>query len=141
MARHLHEQSGGDPSAQGPVSDLANEPAARVASSDFPDTPPGNRPRQGDSDLTDEQLADFAGRLGLVDDPASVDDPGPHDTARRPGDATSDRRGVRGRFARARRSVRRPAARVLVVAGGAVATAGTTAGAWMRAAGERLEPR
>jgi hypothetical protein len=131
MSRHLHEQSGGDPSAQGPVSDLATEPAARVASSDFPDTPPGNRPRQGDSDLTDEQLADFAGRLGLVDDPASVDDPGPDDPARRP------RRGVSGRLVRARRSVRRPVARVLVVAGGAIATAG----AWIRAAGERLESR
>jgi hypothetical protein len=84
MARRLHEQSGGNPRAQGPVPELANEPPSPRAGHDFPDTPEGNRPRDGGGDLSDEQLDDFAARLGLTDEPAS-DDTG--------SDATADRRG------------------------------------------------
>ena len=136
MARHLHEQSGGDPSAQGPVPELANEPASPRADHDFPDTPEGNRPRAGGGDLTDEQLDDFAARLGLADEAASgepADDGGP-ETADR-GDAETGRavRAVRVWAGR----LRPPTARVLV----AVGRVATTAGARVRSFGERLDQR
>lgn len=70
MARHLHEQSGGNPRDQGPVPELANEPVSPRADDDFPDTPEGNRSAAGEGDLTDEQLDDLADRLGLSDDAA-----------------------------------------------------------------------
>ncbi|MFP5487232.1 MAG: hypothetical protein ACLGHQ_02850, partial [Acidimicrobiia bacterium] len=68
MARHLREQSGGHPADHGPVPELANEPPSPRQHEDFPDRPAGNRPAGGGGgDLTDEQLDDFAARLGLRD--------------------------------------------------------------------------
>lgn len=136
MARHLHEQSGGDPSAQGPVPELANEPPSPRADHDFPDTPEGNRPRAGGGDLTDEQLDDFAARLGLVDEVESgdtIDDGGPETDDQGDEGTGSAVRAVRVWAGR----VRPRTARVLVVVGRVT----TTAGARVRSFGERLDQR
>lgn len=63
MARHLHQQAGGDPS-QGPVREMANPTPSPEAGHDFPDTPPENRRSVG-GDLSEQQLADMADRMGL----------------------------------------------------------------------------
>lgn len=146
MARHLHEQSGGNPRDQGPVPELANEPRSPRADEDFPDAPEhDDRPRRG-GDLTDEQLDDFASRLGLTEDPdADPDDANPHDTD--PDDAESDDvesdagsddrrvRRVSAVVVRRVRVVRRPVGRVMIV----VARAASGTGDWLRSRGERLQ--
>lgn len=134
MARHLHEQSGGDPTDQGPVPELANEPRSPRSNEDFPDAPETEGRSGPGGDLTDEQLEDFADRLGLIEDDGT--DRG------RPGEDHADgdeRDGARSaRAGRAVRSLvgqaRRPAARLLVMVGGAT----STAGARLRSTGERL---
>lgn len=122
MARHLHEQSGGDPAAQGPVPELANEPRSPRSDEDFPDAPETAERSGPGGDLTDEQLEDFADRLGL----------GGRDAGR------DDGVGPRGRSEQivgsGLRRVRRVAARLLVTGGGAMNAAGSR----VRAAGERL---
>lgn len=68
MARHLHQEAGGDP-AQGPVRELANEPPSPRADEDFPDAPDErSAPSGGRGDLDADELDDFARRLGLTDD-------------------------------------------------------------------------
>lgn len=128
MARHLHEQSGGDPSAQGPVPELANEPPSPRSADDFPDAPePGGRTGPG-GDLTDEQLEDFADRLGLGGRDDGQDRTRPND----------DGAGLRARSERIARSgvgrARQATARLLVIVGGATKAAGSR----LRATGERL---
>lgn len=136
MARHLRAQSGGNPADHGPVPELANEPASPRQAEDFPDTPAGNRPSGGGGDLTDEQLDDFAARLGVSERDDEPDDE-PRDTG---GGADSEEAG--GTRVRARRRalvvvrvLRRPTARVLLVLGRSTAAAGGR----IRSLGERLD--
>lgn len=66
MARHLHQQAGGDPS-QGPVREMANPTPSPEVGQDFPDAPSSNRESVG-GDLSEQQLADMAERMGLGGD-------------------------------------------------------------------------
>lgn len=145
MARHLREQSGGNPADHGPVRELANRPASPRSNEDFPDAPgPGERTGPG-GDLSDEQRRDFATRLGLGDD--AVGD-GEERRERVPrGDAREERaadsagtgpsRGARRRVTQVViRGVRRPVATVLIVVSRGVGTTGR----WLHSAGERIAP-
>lgn len=150
MARHLREQSGGNPADHGPVRELANRPASPRSNEDFPDAPgPGERSGPG-GDLSDEQRRDFAIRLGLGDDAAGDDAAGDREQrggrARR-GDAREERaadsagtgpsRGARRRVTQVViRGVRRPVATVLIVVSRGVGTTGR----WLHSAGERIAP-
>ncbi|MDW3213266.1 MAG: hypothetical protein R8G01_04655 [Ilumatobacteraceae bacterium] len=82
MARHLHQQAGGDPS-QGPVREMANPTPSPEAGRDFPDAPGGDGRSVG-GDLSDQQLADMADRLGLGDDEHGGEPTSPLDALRSP---------------------------------------------------------
>ena len=129
MARHLREQSGGNPADHGPARELANEPASPRSGADFPDTPEGNRPRRGGGDLTDDQLDDFAARLGL-EDADRAEETGAEPRQPPTGEPHPGEGGWADR-------VRRPASRLLVVAGDITTSVGTR----VRTFGERLDPR
>ncbi len=58
MAKHLHEQAGGDPS-QGPTGKMANPQPSPGTGNDFPDVPAGNAP--GGIDGADADGADAEG--------------------------------------------------------------------------------
>lgn len=137
MARHLHEQSGGNPRDQGPVPELANEPRSPRADEDFPDAPERDECRRRGGDLTDEQLEDFASRLGLTDDDPSADpsDVDPNDDPNVAGPDDRRVRRVRAVVVRRVRVVRRPVGRVMVV----IARAASGTGEWLRTRGERLQ--
>lgn len=127
MARHLRQQSGGDPTDQGPVPELANEPASPRSDDDFPDAPSGNRAPVGGGaggagDLSADQLDDFAGRLGLTDEQGGSSDASSGDEKR------PRLRAWAGRL-------RRPVGRVLTFAGRGAASLGDR----LRAAGDRLD--
>lgn len=125
MARHLREQGGGHPGDHGPVPELANEPVSPSVGEGFPDRPAHERREGPGGDLSDEQLRDFAARLGLTADTGTAPEPdAPHER-----DAPASTRPLLVR-------VRRPVAVVLV----AVGRATTMAGDRVRSAGERLRP-
>lgn len=160
MARHLREQSGGNPSDHGPVPELANQPASPRSKEDFPDAPETDAPSGPGGDLTDDQLRDFAARLGLradEDDRSDEDDravderDASDDRSDDRSDDTSERGGVSGddipdgdrrprRVVVGRvvvRRVRRPVGRVLILVSRYV----DVTGRWLRASGERIAGR
>jgi hypothetical protein len=139
MARHLHAQSGGDPAAQGPVPELANEPRSPRSDEDFPDAPDPDARSGVGGDLTDDQLQDFAARLGLADESGESDRSPERDESDESDESAERDRS--GRTALARRTtmvaigkLRRPAARVVVVIGRVTIAAGHR----VRSVGERL---
>ena len=158
MARHLHEQSGGNPRDQGPVPELANEPPSPSGRDDFPDAPDHDAGRRRGGDLTDEQLDDFASRLGLTDDAdrdESASDEGGDEVRADAADRTVASEGretpvdpdvdaesepvdrirrIPAVMVHRVRLVRRPVGRVLMV----VARAADGTGSWLRTRGERL---
>lgn len=149
MARHLHEQSGGNPRDQGPVPELANEPTSPRADDDFPDAPDDDRRSGPGGDLTDDQLDDFAARLGLTDDETADDETGDESgaaTSDETGDTgpeterfddttdDQDRRPVMAVVTRRIRWAARPVGRVMIVSARVVD--GT--GRWLRTTGERF---
>lgn len=141
MARHLHEQSGGNPRDQGPVPELANEPTSPRANDDFPDAPESDRRPGPGGDLTDDQLDDFAARLGLTDDERPDDeqpDDERRDDERRDDERPDDRNVGGGRLVavvtRRVRWVVRPVGRILIVTG----RVADGTGRWLRTTGERF---
>ncbi len=62
MAKHLHEQAGGDPS-QGPTGKMANPKPSPGAGNDFPDVPEGNAPggTEGGIESDDAEADDAEG--------------------------------------------------------------------------------
>ncbi len=88
MARHLHQQAGGEPS-QGPVRDMANPSPSPAAGNDFPDAPDGDDDAERGG-LSSEQLDDMAARMGLTESSDDETETSDDETASRP-DATRRR--------------------------------------------------